>query len=236
MQRKKRIGIIVLVFFLLIVIELPVLAVETQNGVELTEKTIQKLFAGTTSGTCGDNLTWNLDEKTAILTINGIGNMWDFRSEHIIPWPEWIKTIVIENGVENIGDGAFSETNITAIKLAGSVKKIGDYAFSTTTLPQIILSEGVSYIGKRAFEDCRYLSFIQIPDSVTYIAEDAFNKCDSIKIYGYADSYAEHYAKEKGIPFVILARFYDSQHIVLQIDNYDVYVGNTVIRNDVVPK
>jgi hypothetical protein len=62
------------------------------------------------SGTCGDNLTWTLDESTGILTIEGSGAMEDYSSNSNAPWyrdRESISTIVIGDGVTNIGQYAF---------------------------------------------------------------------------------------------------------------------------------
>ena len=64
------------------------------------------------SGTCGENLTWTLDDE-GLLSINGTGEMWDYHE----PWflPPWtnlpVKIMVINEGVTSIGHSAlcFSE-------------------------------------------------------------------------------------------------------------------------------
>ena len=38
--------------------------------------------AATTSGTCGENLTWTFDETTGILTISGEGEMRDYNADN----------------------------------------------------------------------------------------------------------------------------------------------------------
>ena len=61
--------------------------------------------AATGSGTCGDNLTWTLEN--GVLTISGTGEMWDFISSFgypsSAPW-EWgdCRTIVLEEGITRI--------------------------------------------------------------------------------------------------------------------------------------
>ena len=63
------------------------------------------IASAATSGTCGDNLTWTLDNGT--LTISGTGKMKDYDREDYRP-ASWysnrksIKNIVIEKGVTNI--------------------------------------------------------------------------------------------------------------------------------------
>ena len=61
------------------------------------------------SGTCGDSLTWTLDDA-GTLTISGTGAMEDYASASVSPWyniKDFIKQIVIENGITSIGDRAF---------------------------------------------------------------------------------------------------------------------------------
>lgn len=58
------------------------------------------------SGTCGENLTWTLDEA-GVLTISGTGEMTNYAYSSYAPWVKHnssIETIVIENGVTTITD------------------------------------------------------------------------------------------------------------------------------------
>ena len=48
--------------------------------------------ARSTSGTCGENLTWNFDESTGTLTISGTGEMEDC-SEDYKPWNSYVTDI-----------------------------------------------------------------------------------------------------------------------------------------------
>ena len=59
-------------------------------------------------GTCGENLTWTLDDA-GVLTISGEGEMPNFKDEFTSPWARLrgIKSVVIENGVTNVGSYAF---------------------------------------------------------------------------------------------------------------------------------
>lgn len=58
------------------------------------------------TGTCGDNLTWTLDDA-GVLTISGEGPMADMVDQGP-PWPTAeIKCVIIKNGVTSIGSYAF---------------------------------------------------------------------------------------------------------------------------------
>jgi len=70
------------------------------------------------SGTCGENLVWELDDE-GTLTISGTGEMddygyvyddWEISDYRMVPWEYMasdIVEVVIEDGVTTIGDYAF---------------------------------------------------------------------------------------------------------------------------------
>ena len=61
-------------------------------------------------------------------------------------------------------------------------------------------------VGAYAFDGCKNLSFIIIPASVIYIADEVFDDCPLLTIYGYADSYAKAYAKVNSIPYKVIEK------------------------------
>jgi hypothetical protein len=142
--------------------------------------------ASATSGTTGD-CTWNFDKSTGTLTISGNGKMGniDFESGSKMTWydlGEYIKSVVIENGVTNIGDGAFCLCDqITSISIPNSVTSIGDSAFLfCMSLASITIPDSVTSIGDAAFFRCTSLESITIPNSVTKLGEYAFYDCESL--------------------------------------------------------
>lgn len=96
---------------------------------------------------CGDNATWSLDGK-GVLTISGTGEMYDLRSAMFdqIPWYDFrysIKSVIIEEGITNIPNGAFSSCyNAESIHIASTVEVIeydsfgfsGEKHFKTITI------------------------------------------------------------------------------------------------------
>lgn len=83
-----------------------------------------------TSGTCGDNVTWTLDDN-GTLTISGTGDMKDyFSSSSPFYNNSNIKSVIIENGVTNIGDYAFYYCGgLESVNIPDSVTSIGSLAF-----------------------------------------------------------------------------------------------------------
>lgn len=136
------------------------------------------------SGTCGENITWTLDNE-GTLTISGEGHMVIDYGVDGTPWysvMDDIKTVIIEDGITSIGYGAFQDCrNLTAVTIPGSVTSIIDFAFQgCTSLTAVTIPDGVTKIGESAFYGCSSLTSITIPESVTEIGDYAFQKCDSL--------------------------------------------------------
>ncbi len=111
--------------------------------------------------------------------------------------------IPADGSVTSIGSRAFGwRTGLTSINIPSTVTEIGEYAFSGTDLTSVTISKGVTAIGFCAFAGCTGLTLINIPESVTSIDSFTFKNCENLTICGVKGSYAETYAKENGIPFV----------------------------------
>ena len=175
-------------------------------------------FADTTAGgTCGDNLTWTLEDGT--LTISGTGKMKNYypsNNDTTAPWGEncsLIKSVVISDGVTSIGYGAFYNcssltsvtipdsvtsigysafencSSLTSVTIGNSVTSIGWYVFSgCSSLTSVTIGNSVTSIGERAFYNCSSLTSVTIPDSVTSIGDYAFCDCSSLASVTIPDS------------------------------------------------
>ena len=131
------------------------------------------------SGTCGENLTWELTSD-GVLTISGEGEMVNTWTSDRVPWKSWqksIKSVVIKEGVDNIGKNAFSGCiSLMNVTISDGVKIIGDYAFSgCTSLTEIKIPVTVSDIGDGAFSGCTNMENIAIPSSVINIGKNVFS-------------------------------------------------------------
>ena len=136
--------------------------------------------AATYSGTCGENITWEFDVTTKILTISGAGNMNDYLKNNRPSFESYksqIETIIINNGVIQIGTCAFyNYTNLKNVTISDGVKAIGTSAFyGCTNLTNIVIPDSVTSIDSNSFASCTNLADITIPDSVTSIGYRAFN-------------------------------------------------------------
>lgn len=143
--------------------------------------------SGPTNGTCGKNLTWELD-KNGTLYIRGTGKMDDYYHDEYsdyekkAPWDMHIQKItnlIIENGVTSIGNEAFEYyEKLTNIQIPDTVTSIGDWAFhGCTEINAITIPDSVTHIGIAAFSDCSLDSF-SIPTSITRINNGIFSGCN----------------------------------------------------------
>ncbi len=167
---------------------------------------VLSVFAGMTftagaasSGTCGDYLTWTLDN--GLLIISGTGDM-DYRAFEA---NEEIRAVVIRSGVTSVGASAFAGcsnltsvtfpdglkfisgnafngcSGLTSVTIPDSVDKIYSNAFEgCSALTSVVIPDGVTEIFAETFKNCSGLTSVIIPDSVTYIAYGAFIGCSSL--------------------------------------------------------
>jgi len=120
----------------------------------------------------GNNVIANLTNNT--LTISGTGNMADFydtQGHTMFGWdldyrsPWWnlrssINTVIIGDGVTNIGDGAFEDcSNLTSVTIPSSLNIIGITSFmNCSSLNNITLPTCINEIQGGAFYGCRNLT------------------------------------------------------------------------------
>lgn len=85
-----------------------------------------------------------------------------------------LESVVLPEGVEKIGDYAFSENILlSSVKMPDTVTEIGEGAFYNCGLKEIRLSENLKSIPKNLFQNCA-LNGIKIPKSVKSIGSNAF--------------------------------------------------------------
>ena len=97
--------------------------------------------------------------------------------------PTGLKEVEITNCASNIVAYAFYRVNsITTVSITGVMNdsyNISGYAFSGTNLSTINLADNLVEIDLGAFKNLK-MSSVVLPDSVTYIGENAFASCSSL--------------------------------------------------------
>lgn len=156
-----------------------------------------------TSGECGDEAIWQFNAETGELIISGSGYMYD-NAFADVAFKTDVKKVTIGNEIPSIGEKAFK--GFTELK---------DVDFSN--------AEKLTGIGARSFSGCSALKSIELPASVEWIDEDAFEdtalteitinnpECgiygedttipSTTKIIGYPGSYVHKYANKNNKNF-----------------------------------
>lgn len=144
------------------------------------------------SGTCGDNLTWNLN-TAGTLTITGTGAMWNYEwcqdGDTVYSSAPWagleITDIALDEGITRIGNCAFLDcrTIFAPLSLPSTLQEIGDAAFSGCygLYGELYLPESINAIGACAFQGCEGLTgALNLPSGVSYIGSAVFNGCSGL--------------------------------------------------------
>ncbi len=92
------------------------------------------------SGNCGENATWQYDQKTRTMTVRGNGEVtaggwqdekwFDDDYDYFMESDNLIQTLIIEEGITAIGKAAFSAGCMSEVRLPETLTEIGTSAFS----------------------------------------------------------------------------------------------------------
>ncbi len=155
-----------------------------------------------------------------------VGNAVEFIAGNAFENNTSLTKIVLPDSVKYIGENAFAEcANLENISFGSGLSRVGKNAFYGTkwlenqengviyasmvavafkgTMPDdasVEIAEGTVTLEDGLFENQNTLYKLTIPESVTYIGENTFDRCLNLTIYASEGSYAEEYAIKKGIP------------------------------------
>ena len=142
-----------------------------------------------TTGSCGDNVTWTIEDGT--LTISGSGAMYDYHWYDELPWKDdSVTKIVIDEGVTRIGDNAFTDMrSVTSLTFPSTLKSVGEYSFSNIGITELTVPANLESLGEYAFNACHELLTLTIPSNtqLTSIAKGAFSYCENLSAVNLPD-------------------------------------------------
>ena len=154
-----------------------------------------------------DDLTFTISTD-GTMTVSGTGEIKDFDGVESAPWhnyfdlteystgyeyssvyaPDFVKKIVIEEGITSIGRYAFYDFDyVVEVVLPESVKIIGDQAFYCCYNLQTIDLSCVEELKDRAFYECNALTSVDL-SSVRRVGAEAFGYCDNLSGVSMGDS------------------------------------------------
>lgn len=158
------------------------------------EELIEDGYKLAQTGKCGDHLSYVIDDE-GTLTISGTGKMYnyDVMSTSDAPWNrfyreneegtlDWsaveenvyIHKIIIEEGVESIGDAAFTDfQSLESVEFPDSMTVIGAYSFDRCgKLAEVNVPDSVLVIGEQAFRDTAW--YDNQPEGIVYANRVAY--------------------------------------------------------------
>lgn len=95
---------------------------------------------------------------------------------------------------------------LTELDIPDGTTNISKNAFiGCSSLTSVKVPKSVTNIGSEAFYMCTNLTSVTVLDSVNSIGKWAFYGCDNLTIYGYDNSFAQSYAADNSIPFIIVS-------------------------------
>lgn len=161
------------------------------SAVTLTKNIEVKKFGKNQSNQCGDNISWEYNNKT--LTFSGHGEMYDYNTKYDknglvstdIPWADAfdkVEKVVVEDGITYVGNSAFAcFSELSYVELPDSVTKIGNDAFAfCKKLSSVTLPPNACVIGESTFYKCSELTQVTLPENLTAISKNMFYSCSKL--------------------------------------------------------
>ena len=114
--------------------------------------------------------------------------------------------IVLPDSLIVINDGAFQDcSSMPGIIMNSSLTAIPEQCcLRCSSLSDVKLNEGLESIQRIAFAYCTSLEYIEIPQSVSFIDRTAFYGDDNLTLGVYSGSYAQEYAIDNNITYILL--------------------------------
>ena len=119
-----------------------------------------------------------IEEGDVLVEENGVQYVYNDRGArlHLVTEDFTEQTLVVPEGITNIGNYAFSyNSNVKEVVLPSTMTSLGR-GFDSSTVEKVILNEGLETIDSRAFRSTSALEEVVISSTVKTIADNAFQK------------------------------------------------------------
>jgi len=151
------------------------------------------------AGSSPDEVPWNFDGKTGVLTFEGSGSLSSVEPETAdnlsYGWTDLssdVTSVVIGEGITRIPKFAFyGFQRLQSVSLPSTLTSIGTYAFFQCAFQEIALPDSVESIGAGAFSNCQQLRSCAIPEKVTVLEPSVFGECDALQTITFHEGLAE---------------------------------------------
>ena len=153
----------------------------------------------TPANSCGDGLTWAVNDGVLTISYDGIGtgSMDNYDDPLSMPWyGQNITSVVLPEGLISIGQNAFAFINtFSQITLPSTLQYILMNAFSGCGLTSVTIPENVKGISASAFISSQSLATVTFePTTPPRVGGNAFENChNDLIIYYPCESRAQYY-------------------------------------------
>ncbi|MBR2522491.1 MAG: leucine-rich repeat domain-containing protein, partial [Coriobacteriales bacterium] len=159
-------------------------------------------YAAGTTGSCGENATYVIDMETGTLTISGTGALTDFGNASFsmfAPYRHYIKTLIIEEGITEIGSCLTSRFyNCTSVSLPSTLERVGWASFAGyEKLKEITLPVSIVSIEGSAFYNTGLETIYYLGTTEQWAAVDVSNQdndilgTDALVIQGHVHNFVK---------------------------------------------
>ena len=133
------------------------------------------------------NATWEINQIGTLTIIGSIPNYANESDQPWYPYRDYIRNIVIRNGITSIGNNAFAfedegESQIKEVEIPATVETIGENAFKNNDQIEVVEAEGVKNIGDEAFTNCSSLEKVKFGKDVQSLGNKVFNQCGLVDV------------------------------------------------------
>ena len=141
-----------------------------------------------------------------------------------------LEEVVIPNSVTSIGDSVFAACYALEFKVEDDIRYLGNatnpylYLFGVESVNknQLTINSNCKFIGPSAFMNCKYLTDIEIPVSVTNIYRSAFAFCDSLRKVNYPGTIEQwakiYFGNKDSNPIQYCKSLYLNEQLVTEIN------------------
>ncbi len=143
-------------------------------------------------------------ECTSLTSVSGTDNVTSIGTNAFSRCSSLV-SYALPAGTVTLGNYAFAKCDsLESVAFPSALRTVGNSAFAECpALETVVLPDGVASIGNNAFSYCAALTDVYVPDSVLSIGTDAFAWSPDVLLHCAAGSYAQSYAEENNIPYVI---------------------------------
>jgi len=123
----------------------------------------------------------------------------------VFSYTDYLERVVIHDGVTRIGDHAFAfAAALKEVTWPSAAKTIEVATFYECGLTTFVIPATVTAVEDYGFYNCYALEKLYVLGDLKTIGDHVFTDCTKLTIYGRSGTKIQKYAKDNGIPFVVI--------------------------------